>query len=150
VWEQCRCAWVKIKFYPSMPNDTIAVGAYNPVYIMKERDGIDFSASAAFPTANAILSEPNSRAVNRYRPFKIFQRSIRYPILNKYPSATTIHADNPTLNLWGQWHDITKPIGMVGDENAAHIYMQARSGPVSVTIGTLVVEAKFVVKGQLV
>lgn len=150
IYEQCRMAWIKIKFFPSMPNDTVAVGQYNPIYVMKERDGIDFSPIGSFPSANAVLSEPQSYALNRYRPWKIFQRSIRYPVLNKYPFESGTTTGDPSHNLWGQWHDISQAISDLNSDNCAHIYVQARTGPASVTIGTLVVSAKFVLKGQLV
>jgi hypothetical protein len=149
LWEQCRCSWIKIKFYPSMPNDTVTVGQYNPVYVMKERDGIDFSPIATFPTKDAILSEPQSFAVNRYTPFKIFQRSVKYPVLNRQPPMWGVES-HPGHNLFGQWHDCAQSINNFSTDNTAHIYAAAIQGPPSVTIGTLVVSAKFVLKGQLV
>lgn len=152
VYEQVRCSWIKIQFFPSMPNDSVTVGAYNPVYIVKERSGLDFIPSAGFPSADAVLSEPQSYAVNRYRPFKIFQRSIKYPILNKYPMrwGAGSSTQNTDHNLWGQWHDPTKSIQDFSSDDTCHVYAQTHDGPHSVTIGTLIISAKFQCKGQLV
>lgn len=149
LYEQVRCRWVKFQFIPRLPNDTAAVANYSPFYIIKERDGLDNGvlSSGRVLDIDQISTEPSMKVKNWVRPWKLFQRSIKYPVLNKVPS--NVDSENSTGdNLMGLWHGINNSIGRLDATNGPHIWGQTGQGVNSGVLGTMVVTASFCLKGN--
>jgi len=152
IWEQVRCSWVKFKYYPIAPYVTttgVPYITYYPAFVIKERDGIDWDPLTAFPTDDQMLSDPSTKVYNVAKPFTIFQRSCKYPILGKippYPSSAV--ASNTGANIWGQWHGIDDHMGSLNDINSAHIYAKFSGQYHGAKVATVVVTAKFQCKGN--
>lgn len=152
LWEQCRCRWIKWKWFPLQPfdNSTTSSAGYVPLYFVQERDGIDWAVTATLPSTNVMLTEPNMRLINRQRPFTIFQRTTKYGPYSKIPPyPQTLVDTNTGSNIWGQWHGIETSLGDMDLPNAAHQYFQFVGAKPSATLGYFVVEASFDLKGQI-
>lgn len=149
VWEQCRCVWLKLKWFPYRPNDGSSVAVYTPAVVIRERDGIDWSPSSTFPDDTTIYYEPSFKAYNWYRPFTIFQRCVPYGFLSKVPPYPTSSVfANTGANIHGQWHGMDASLGRMDDANSEHIYIRFKDAPVNGVLGTFIVTAKFQCKGS--
>lgn len=149
IWEQCRCVWLKLKWFPYRPNDGSSVAVYSPVATIKERDGIDWSPSSTFPDDKTMYYEPNFKAYNWFRPFTIFQRCVPYGYLSKIPPYPTSSVFvNTGANIHGQWHGIDTALGRMDDPNSAHIYIRFKEAPANGVLGNFVITAKFQCKGS--
>jgi len=151
LWEQCRCRWIKWKWYPLQPfdNSTTSSAGYVPCYFVQERDGIDFGVTTSIPTSTDILNEPNMKVINRQRPFTIFQRCTKYGPYNKVPAPKSTALQETGQNIWGQWHGINTSIGDLDLANSAHQYFVFFGAKPSSDIGYFQIEASFDLKGQV-
>jgi len=150
LYETVRCRWVKFNFIPRCPNDVATVGNYSPFYIIKERDGTDFGIQSSADTVDIeqIATEPSMKTKNWFRPWKVFQRSIKYGVLSKIPSTIQGVTAGTGTNLMGQWHGIGSNIGLLDEPNGLHIYGQTGQGINTGTLGTIIVTASFTLRGN--
>lgn len=149
LYEMVRCRWIKVQFIPRMPADTAATANYNPLYIIKERDGLDDFLSNTPPNIESIVTEPAMKIKNWFRPWKLFQRSAKYGLLTKIPPAPVGSALQTGENLFGQWHGIGSPIGTLTTIHGPHILATTQDGPTDTVLGTIVVTASFMCRGSI-
>lgn len=148
LWEQVRCKWIKVQFIPRQQYESNF--AYVPMYIIRERDGMDFDPTTFFGTTSDVLYEPRCKAYNFSKPFKLFQRTVPYGYLSKVPPYPEVEVDSNTgFNIMGQWHGMNSSLGNLNSANSNHIYGMIPDGPPTKTIGDFVCTAKFECKGAL-
>lgn len=150
IWEQCRCVWLKMRWFPNLPFENSNTGAsYSAFTFVKERDGIDWDPSSTFPADTQIYTEPNFKAFNWFRPFTVFQRTVPYGYLSKVPNYTVAGIETTTgANIHGQWHGVNTTMGSLNDANTCHIYGRVNEAPPSAKLGHFLISAKFALKGS--
>ncbi len=110
-FDQNRCAAVKIKWLPSLPNGAVTAG-YQPTYLLRERDGIDMLAMPPTSTPfnfNLLQEQINGvKTLNMYRPFKTYMKATKYRINTRTPGTEPAYGTPNAgyavnTNISGQW-----------------------------------------------
>lgn len=83
LYDSYRVYAVKIKFIPSMPNDTSTVTGYSPMYYM-----FDVDSTAAPLTVNDFIQYENLRVKNLYMPHSVYFRIPKYTAFGSSGVAT--------------------------------------------------------------
>lgn len=71
LFDSYRVCALKLKFYPSVPNDTSTTTAYSPLYAVVDQDA-DSSGANFLTSVNQALQYERVRAINMYKPWKLY------------------------------------------------------------------------------
>lgn len=110
IYDQNRCAAVKIKWLPSVPPGSLSATSYQPQLVLRDRDGIDFQMSGrATSNTQSFQEQINGvKTLNVFRPWKIYVKALKHRINSRIPTetpsyATPVNGYSPNTNLSGQW-----------------------------------------------
>lgn len=121
-FDQNRCAAVKVKFFPSIPNGAITAG-YQPAYLMRDRDGIDVDWATVGSNPLILQEQINGvKTLNMYRPFKAYMKAPKHRINSRIPTSDPAYASaaqgySPNVNLAGQWKRVNSSLSQAYDTN---------------------------------
>lgn len=106
-FDQNRCAAIKVKWLPSLPNGSVVAG-YQPAYLLRDSEGIDANLSNNMSPTQLQMQINGVKSLNMYRPFKTYMKAPKYRINTRIPTSTPAYATTaqgyaPNENLAGQW-----------------------------------------------
>jgi len=169
-----RCAGVKLKWYPGLPNGISGPTVYAPQALIYDRDGIEVDTTVPpvynFPTVATAMEQTNGvRIKNMYRPWKMWLRTPKYRMntrivsYNQGPSGEANYS--PNENIAGQWKGPTEALtqSLVATNTTPQSYILKNRGAhfllvsplpggypedTQVPMGTLVVTSYFVYRDR--
>lgn len=108
LYEQRRVAWVKLQFIPKYTNFTAAAGDGEtpnalvncPVFVYSESNGCD-QPLASITLPQLMTEVTGVKRKNLFKSFKVFRRSRKYPMFQKYAAINLSTQNQPS----GQWLD---------------------------------------------
>lgn len=116
IFEQVRCAGLKIHYIPTNPNALGMTGGtstyayqFAPAYMQTDLSGNDVVVRGQGVTLNQILTDTKVKILNTQRPFKRYVKALKYKINSRYqpdPAAAT-----NSHNYAGIWHQSDSSIG---------------------------------------
>jgi hypothetical protein len=161
-FDQNRCAAIKVKYFPSLPNGAVTAG-YQPTYLLRDRDGIDqnlLNISNPFQLQEQVNGV---KTLNMYRPFKAYMKAPKHRINSRIPTVDPAFADPnigyaPNTNLAGQWKRVGESLSRsfttayansVNRGSQMAIYFQRPAGLTGeFTLGNLEVTTYYVYKDR--
>lgn len=164
-YDQNRLAGVSLKWYPGMPNGSVAA-QYSPMAICWDRDGIEGDVlTSDLPT---LMEQVNGVSIkNAYRPWKRYFKAPKYSLNTRIPT-NVIAGDqgmgySPNENLAGQWKRVGLPISTpnatfqasmtIARERGTHLLVNVEAPSFSEeeapgVVGTMVITSYFVYKDR--
>lgn len=161
-FDQNRCAAIKVKWLPSLPNGAVVAG-YQPTLLLRDSEGIDANLTGTI-TPETLQAQINGvKTLNMYRPFKTYMKAPKHRINTRIPTqhpayATPTQGYAPNENLAGQWKRTETSISNIYDpglgdpitrgSHMAILFQRPAGLTGSFTLGNLEVTTYYVYKDR--
>lgn len=145
MWAQMRLAAIKLRFIPYHPQDDSSIMVQGNWYMKSDYDGEEKSLTN---WVEEDFMKTGFKLLPTTRQWKMYKKSFKYRMSNKYPAPNPNVTPNNNQNHAGQWHGVGDSLGKSNDVFGTHLQFLLINGTVQYIYGKIVATGYFVLKDR--